>query len=380
MTPKTIDTKAVAVRGEFALSPEAEAERARFLPVMNVPMAMERRNTVLKVIRDLMHEGEDYGAIPGAGTKKCLLQPGAQKLDNIFGLVPTYQIVDKELDWTGEKHAGEPFFNYEVRCILMRGDFQMGEGIGQCSSWESKYRWRKGERKCPTCGAECIIKGKAEYGGGWLCFAKKGGCGAKFSAGDSAIESQETGRRPNPDIHDQVNTILKMAEKRAHLLATINATSASEFLTQDVVDEPPEERQQGSVADRRIAEERAKLDAQRAEPSGGEAVEPEVLEIWQRMGNKGDSILAAFKGAKAELQLACGGSGGESEYYRILGNFGVKKSNEFVKGEKASATNARKCIRALWQAIQAAKALGIQDVDGEHLRDAYAPADGEAAR
>jgi hypothetical protein len=34
---------------------------------------------------------------------------------------------------------------------------------------------------CPTCGKPSMIKGKAEYGGGWLCFKKKGGCGAKFT-------------------------------------------------------------------------------------------------------------------------------------------------------------------------------------------------------
>jgi len=33
---------------------------------------------------------------------------------------------------------------------------------------------------CPECGADAIIKGKEEYGGGWLCFNKKGGCGMKW--------------------------------------------------------------------------------------------------------------------------------------------------------------------------------------------------------
>ena len=46
---------------------------------------------------------------------------------------------------------------------------------------------------CPKCGKSAIIKGKAEYGGGWLCFGKKGGCGAKFTdaeweaAGDTQV-------------------------------------------------------------------------------------------------------------------------------------------------------------------------------------------------
>lgn len=40
-----------------------------------------------------------------------------------------------------------------------------------------------GDRLCPQCQKPAIIKGRAEYGGGWLCFKKKGGCGAKFPDG-----------------------------------------------------------------------------------------------------------------------------------------------------------------------------------------------------
>lgn len=34
---------------------------------------------------------------------------------------------------------------------------------------------------CPNCGKDAIIKGKEEYGGGWLCYKAKGGCGSKFT-------------------------------------------------------------------------------------------------------------------------------------------------------------------------------------------------------
>ena len=149
-----------------------------------------------------------------------------------------YERVTELEDWSGNQHGGEPFFSHKVSATAYRGEFPMGEGIGICSSWESKYRWRKSERVCPACGKATIIKGREEYGGGWLCFGKKGGCGAKFKAGDTAIESQETGRIANPDVFDQVNTIIKMAYKRAKISATINATSASEFFTQDVEDMP----------------------------------------------------------------------------------------------------------------------------------------------
>ena len=45
-------------------------------------------------------------------------------------------------------------------------------------------------------------------------------------------------RIPNPEVADLVNTIQKMAQKRAVVAATLIATSASEFFTQDVEDIP----------------------------------------------------------------------------------------------------------------------------------------------
>ena len=39
---------------------------------------------------------------------------------------------------------------------------------------------------CPECGQPAIIKGKEEWGGGWVCWKKEGGCGAKFDSDPSA--------------------------------------------------------------------------------------------------------------------------------------------------------------------------------------------------
>ena len=36
---------------------------------------------------------------------------------------------------------------------------------------------------CPACGADAIIKSKAEWGGGWVCYKKRGGCGVKWPEG-----------------------------------------------------------------------------------------------------------------------------------------------------------------------------------------------------
>jgi hypothetical protein len=183
--------------------------------------------------------------------KPTLLKPGAERLCTLFGLSPELHEVAAIEDWdgTGEGH-GEPLFYYRYKVRLVKNGITMGEGVGGCSSRESRYRWRLAERKCPKCGKQAIIKGRQEYGAGWLCFGKRGGCGAKFKDGDSVIEGQAAGRVLNPDAADITNTILKMACKRALVAATLIATNASEFYTQDTEDlevidvspaEPPRE-------------------------------------------------------------------------------------------------------------------------------------------
>src|SRR5690349_18157713 len=54
-------------------------ETARFMPVMDIEQAMQRREVIVQAMQKLMHEGVDYGKIPGA-EKPTLLEPGADKL------------------------------------------------------------------------------------------------------------------------------------------------------------------------------------------------------------------------------------------------------------------------------------------------------------
>lgn len=185
---------------------------------------------IQNVMAYVMKEGEHYGIIPGCGSKPALLKPGAEKLSLTFRLAPKYQIKKTDLP---NNHR-----EYEITCRLVHINTGQvfGEGVGSCSTMESKYRWRESQRKCPKCGATAIIKGKAEYGGGWLCFQKKGGCNAKFKDGDTSIEGQICGKVENPDIVDQYNTVLKMAKKRAHVDATLTATAASDIFAQDIED------------------------------------------------------------------------------------------------------------------------------------------------
>lgn len=204
-------------------------------PAAGVPDALVRYQAMKDFIGKVLRKGVDFGAIPGT-SKDTLLKPGAEKLASFFGLAASYELVEAVKDWTGKDSKGEAFFYFHYRCKLYRGDRLAGEGEGSCNSWETKYRYRKSERVCPGCGAEAIIKGKAEYGGGWICFAKKGGCGARYKDGDPEIESQQAGRVPNPDVADSVNTIQKMAQKRALVAAVLVTTNASDWFTQDMED------------------------------------------------------------------------------------------------------------------------------------------------
>jgi len=213
----------------------AAVERSQFMPAMSIELAVERYGAVTEFVSRVLRRDVDYGVIPGT-EKRTLLKPGAEKLTTFFGLSTRFQLLERIEDWTGERHGGEPFFYYLYRCQLYRGDLLIAEGDGSCNARESKYRWREAQRVCPACAQAAIIKGREEYGGGWLCFKKKGGCGAKFRDGDEAVESQQTGRVFNPDLADQVNTIQKMAQKRSLVGAVLLAVNASEFFTQDVED------------------------------------------------------------------------------------------------------------------------------------------------
>lgn len=206
-----------------------------YMPAMSIPQAVARFNTLVEFVQTVMRPEVDYGLIPST-SKPTLLKPGAEKLTTLFGLTTRFVVVEKTEDWTGEQHGGEPFFYYWYRCQLWRGERLIAEADGSCNSREAKYRWRDAKRVCPACNLPAIIKGKAEYGGGWLCFKKQGGCGAKYNDGDQAIEGQPAGRVPNPDICDQVNTFQKMSQKRAMIAAVLIGVNASEFFTQDVED------------------------------------------------------------------------------------------------------------------------------------------------
>lgn len=202
-------------------------EKPTEMEIWNPTAVLEQVKLIQDLMKSVMKVNEHFGIIPGTN-KPTLLKPGAEKLGLTFRLEPQYTIERIKLE--------DDHIEYIVTCDLrhINTGQRWGSGVGSCSTKESKYRWRKSERLCPVCNSPAIIQGKKEFGGGYVCWKKKGGCGEGFAINDVDIISQEVGKKENEDIADQYNTVLKMAKKRAHVDAMLTATAASDIFTQDL--------------------------------------------------------------------------------------------------------------------------------------------------
>lgn len=203
---------------EVAIRNEAPAE-------MSVRDVESQIVKIQELMAKVMKADEHYGIIPGTGKKPSLLKPGAEKICFIFRLEPEYTIERHELP---EGHR-----EFNVTCTLRQigSGIKVGEGVGSCSTMETKYRYRNvadyeiQDTPIPKDAKEK----KAEY--------RKQGFGMKQIDGQwHWVKYTNTEKAENPDIADVYNTVLKMAKKRAYVDATLTATAASDFFTQDVED------------------------------------------------------------------------------------------------------------------------------------------------
>ncbi|MGB3290978.1 MAG: hypothetical protein WBA83_17025 [Burkholderiaceae bacterium] len=163
---------------------------------------------VQEVMAAIMKPNVHYGTIPGAGEKPTLLKAGAEVLCMTFRIADDYQIEDL---------STADVIRYRVKCI---GRHQatgavLGSGMGEGSSGEEKYKWRK---------AVCLQEFEAtpethrrvKYG--------------KKQGGFYTVEQVRT------EPADIANTVLKMACKRAKIAMVLNVTSASDMFSQDLED------------------------------------------------------------------------------------------------------------------------------------------------
>lgn len=292
----------------------AYAEKIGALSIVDIKAQV---NLIQHVMKEVMQQDQHYGVIPGTGNKPTLLKAGAEKLCLTFRLDPQYEIEQRQ----DGKHL-----TIMSKCTLWHipSGQRYGSGMGSCSTLESKYAYRTSKRKCPKCSAEAIIKGKEEYGGGWLCFKKNGGCGAKFGDTDESITSQSAGRVPNEDVADQYNTVLKMANKRSLVAAVLNATAASDIFTQDIEDMPELNPANAKATGGQPSPQQFPHAASSGEPSGSETRTDMLHRLCDEAGMVMSQILA-----KAEVDSAEGMSAEDWESaVRML-----KKKAASVKGK-----------------------------------------------
>ena len=136
----------------------------------------EAKNRILQLqdfIRFMMVPNIDYGFIPNC-PKPTLFKAGAEKLCDVYGLTKQIDVVNRIEDFS------QGLFHYEVKATLTnkRTGLVEAEGIGCCNNREKKY--------------------------------------------------------VNQDPFSILNTILKMAKKRALVDAVLSATRTSGIFSQDL--------------------------------------------------------------------------------------------------------------------------------------------------
>jgi hypothetical protein len=190
--------------GQALTVAERPATTALIRPIATPMALLALHREIAAVISSILQPDIDYGVIPGTGNKPALLKPGAERVCFAFGCSPRYEVVareiehdrpvpwtkrkklwrnqfkgDREFTWQEEAGSSLGLYRYEIRCRLVRreDDAVVAEGLGSCSTMESKYIDRP--RDCE-------------------------------------------------------NTVLKMAQKRALVAAVLNGFGLSDRFTQDV--------------------------------------------------------------------------------------------------------------------------------------------------
>jgi len=200
--------EAITVQAEPVEGSELATASAGMTPEQ---LALRYQQLQELIQRNVLVEGSDYGIIPGTGDKPTLYKAGAEKLAAFFGLSVDMELADKVEIW----EPGSAFFYYRYRATATDKWGRYATGEGSANSREAKYRWRTVKER----DYSPDIHGPAQK-------VKKTG-----QYGDYYVYRVE-----NREPYDLVNTLQKMAQKRAYVQAVLLAVGASAFFTQDVED------------------------------------------------------------------------------------------------------------------------------------------------
>ena len=170
-------------------------------------------NLIQSVMEAVMKNNVHYGKVPGCGDKPTLLKPGAEKIMATFMLAA---------DPTIEDLSTEDVIRYRLTVkMLTRDGHFLGAGVGECSSEEEKYHWRK-----VVCDEEFNATPEDRRREKW---SKDYKTGKPF-----------TTKQIMTNKADIANTILKIAKKRGLVDGVLTVTAASDIFAQDLEDMPAE--------------------------------------------------------------------------------------------------------------------------------------------
>ncbi len=186
----------------------------------------ERVGRMLEIQQNVMKKDIDYGTIPGTN-KPTLYKPGAEILMVTFLLADKPVIED--LSDVNEGPNGVKTYRITTEMYSQSGVY-LGYGVGECSSNEEKYAWRKAVCNEEFEDTEMHLKRKK-----WIKPYNKD-------------PFQVFQIRTNPA--DIANTILKMAKKRSKMDAVLSVTGGSRIYTQDLEDFSDEMRDMVNSADK----------------------------------------------------------------------------------------------------------------------------------
>jgi hypothetical protein len=193
-------TEALVVREDMAAA-----------PMLDAAMIRHRVKVIQQIVRDVMQDKVHYGQIPGT-PKKSLWQPGAEVLCLAFGVTIKCEPIE-------ERITDEEIF-YRVRATAYSSiGRELGSREAVCSTREKKYRWRR-----PVHVKE------------WEATAEHLRRTAWDKEGAEVLQVRT-------DPGDQQETILGMANKRAHVALTRQVTGCSDvFEITEEGDDGPEEK------------------------------------------------------------------------------------------------------------------------------------------
>lgn len=161
-------------------------------------------NLIQEVMGAVMKKDVHYGIIPGC-KQPSLYKAGSEVLLTTFRI----SVVPEVEDISG---PDERRYRVHAKGVHIPTGTVVGVGIGECSSMEEKYKWRKAYDKewNDTPEDRRRVKHGRDY----------------------------SNKQVRTEIADVANTILKMAKKRAQVDMTLTALSASDVFAQDIEDLP----------------------------------------------------------------------------------------------------------------------------------------------